>query len=331
VPLLHRSAPRAEFGKPTPGRIFLERLAESAARSFHHAVVGRLPIEPPAESPEPLLEGRPYRLVELVGRGGMGSVYVVEHRLLQKRFALKVPHRFYARPAFADRMRVEAQAIARLSHPNVVEVVDFWTVRDHPCIVLELLTGGTLAQELVERRRLPVPEAVELAVQALAALAAAHALGIVHRDIKPENLYLHREREGERVLKVLDFGLARILPEAVATAPAPLSVPTQTGTRLGSPAFMSPEALRGEHVGPAADLYSLGLVLYTMLAGHGPFDRGPTLEPQSHHVPGLPRALDRAVLRALEAAPEQRFADASEFREALRSIPTSNPDAHAGG
>jgi len=283
-------------------------------------VAGRLPIEPPTDSPEPLLEGRPYRLVELIGRGGMGSVYVVEHRRLQKRFALKVPHRFYARPAFADRMRVEAQAIARLSHPNVVQVIDFWTAADHPCIVLELLTGRTLAQELAERRQLPAHEAVELALQALSALSAAHALGIVHRDIKPENLYLHQATEGQRVLKVLDFGLARILPDAVATAPAPPSVPTKTGTRMGSPAFMSPEALRGERVGPAADLYSLGLVLYALLVGHGPFDRGPHAEAPSRHVAGIPRALDEAVLRAIQAAPEHRFADAAEFRAALLSI-----------
>jgi serine/threonine protein kinase len=277
-------------------------------------------MEPPADSPEPLLEGTPYRLVELIGRGGMSQVYVVEHQRLQKRFALKVPHRFYARPAFADRIRLEAQAIARLSHPNVVEVIDFWTAGHHPCIVLELLTGGTVAQELAERRVLPAHEAVDLALQTLSALAAAHALGIVHRDIKPENLYLHRAREGQRVLKVLDFGLARILPEADAAAPAPPSVPTKTGARLGSPAFMSPEALRGERVGPTADLYSLGLVLYTLLVGHGPFDRGPASEPPSRHVPGIPSALDDVVLRAIQAAPDHRFLDASEFREALKSI-----------
>ncbi len=312
--------PRLEFGKRVRPLTFFRLLAGGVVLPLHPFVAGRLPIEPPTESPEPLLEGRPYRLVELIGRGGMGSVYVIEHRRLKKRFALKVPHKFFARPAFADRIRIEAQAIARLSHPNVVEVIDFWTAADHPCIVLELLTGGTLARELAERRVLPVREAIDFAVQALSALAAAHALGIVHRDIKPENLYLHGARERQRVLKVLDFGLARILPEAVATAPAPPNVPTKTGTRVGSPAFMSPEALRGERVGPSADLYSLGLVLYTLLVGHGPFDRGPDADPPSRHVTEIPRALDDAVLRAIQAAPEHRFADASEFRAALLSI-----------
>jgi len=278
---------------------------------------GRLPKNPPAESPEPLLAGRPYRLIELIGRGGMGSVYVVEHQGLLKRFALKVPHQLYARRPLADRMRFEAQAIAQLRHPNVVDVIDFWIADGHPCIVLELLNGTNLAQELAERRTLPVREAVELTAQALAALSAAHALGIVHRDIKPENLYLHAEPGRRRVLKVLDFGLARLLPNALDSAPAPPLVPTKTGALVGSPAYMSPEAARGERVGAAADIYSLGLVLYRMLAGHGAFDRGATVEPPSRHAPLVPPALDATVLRAIQEAPEARFASAAEFLKAL--------------
>jgi serine/threonine-protein kinase len=283
-------------------------------------MVGRLPADSSAESPRALLDGKPYRLIDLIGRGGMGSVYVVEHKLLFKRFALKVPHAFYARPAYADRVRVEAQAIARLSHPNVVEVVDFWTVGHRPCIVLELLTGKTLAKELAERRTLPVDLALELALDTLSALSAAHALGIVHRDIKPENLYLHDGREQRRILKVLDFGLARVLPEALASAPAPPLVPTKTGARVGSPAFMSPEALRGERVGPATDIYSAGLVLYAMLVGHGPFDRGSAADPPSRHARGLPRELDALVLRAIHERPEARFGSAHEFHEALGAL-----------
>ena len=284
---------------------------------YMRAMNGRLPTNPPPDSPEPLLAGRPYRLVELIGRGGMGSVYVIEHQVLLKRFALKVPHRFYARGPVADRMRFEAQAIAQLQHPNVVDVVDFWIADGHPCIVLELLSGRTLAQELSERATLPAREAVELTVQALGALSAAHALGIVHRDIKPENLYLHVEPGRRRVLKVLDFGLARLLPEALDSAPAPPLVPTLTGALVGSPAYMSPEAARGARVGAAADLYSLGLVLYRMLVGHGAFDRGATREPPSRYSPGISDALDKAVMRAIEELPEARFPSASDFARAL--------------
>jgi serine/threonine-protein kinase len=281
---------------------------------------GRLPADPLADSPEPLLEGRPYRLIERIGRGGMGSVYVVEHRGLLKRFALKVPHEFYARHAFADRVRVEAQAIARLRHPNVVEVIDFWIADGHPCIILELLKGRTLAKEIAERGTLPVDEAVDVSIQTLSALSAAHALGIVHRDIKPENLYLHTGRERRRMLKVLDFGLARVLPDALEHAPAPPMIPTKTGASVGSPAYMSPEAMRGERVGPAADIYSLGVVLYAMLVGHGPFDRGPRADPPSRYAGGIPQGLDTIVLRAIEETPEARFASAAQFRNALEEM-----------
>jgi serine/threonine-protein kinase len=299
---------------------FFDPLAGREIPPLHAVVNGRLPTDPLADSPEPLLEGRPYRLIELIGRGGMGSVYVVEHRGLLKRFALKVPHKFYARRAFADRVRVEAQAIARLRHPNVVDVIDFWIADGHPCIIFELLKGRTLAKEIAERGSLPVGEAVDVTIQTLSALSAAHALGIVHRDIKPENLYLHNGRERRRILKVLDFGLARILPNALESAPAPPMFPTKTGASVGSPAYMSPEAARGERVGPAADIYSLGLVLYAMLVGHGPFDRGPMADPPSRYTAGIPGGLDAIVMRAIKEAPEARFASAGEFRDALEQV-----------
>jgi serine/threonine-protein kinase len=170
---------------------------------------------------------------------------------------------------------------------------------------------------------LPVDEAVDVTIQTLSALSAAHALGIVHRDIKPENLYLHTGRERRRVLKVLDFGLARVLPNALESAPAPPMVPTKTGASVGSPAYMSPEAARGERVGPASDIYSLGLVLYAMLVGHGPFDRGPMADPPSRYAAGIPNELDALVLRAIKEAPEARFASAAEFREALLQVGTA--------
>jgi eukaryotic-like serine/threonine-protein kinase len=270
---------------------------------------------------ELVLGPTPYRAVELIGRGGMGEVFMVEHRFLGRRFVLKVLHqRFAAEPQYVDRMRVEAQSMARLQHPNVVEVVDFWTAPDgRPCVVMELLKGRTLARELASRGPLPVAEAVELTGQALSALGAAHRAGIVHRDVKPENLFVHEVPGHPRVLKVLDFGVARVLPGASSGAPAPLSLPTQTGAIVGSPRFMSPEAARGERVDHRADLYAVGAVLYVALAGRGPFDAGSDVPaPPSRYVEGVAPELDAIVLRAMSELPELRPQSAEELAALLR-------------
>ena len=258
----------------------------------------------------------------------MSSVYVVEHKLLLKRFALKVLHPFYAKRAdFADRVRVEAQTIAGLRHTNVVDVVDFWISKDGvPCLVLELLNGHSLAREIATCGRLPSTEATGYACQALRGLAAAHRLGVVHRDVKPENLFLHNAPERGIVLKVLDFGIARVLPGASDAAPSPSAVPTETGAIVGSPRFMSPEAARGERVGAQADIYSLGLVLYLMLVGEEAFAGGSRRrDPPSRYVGTITADLDRLVLRAIQQSPELRYPSADAFREDLeRHCPPDN-------
>jgi serine/threonine protein kinase len=258
----------------------------------------------------------------------MGEVFLAEHQFLGRRFALKVMHpRLTPEPQVVDRMRVEAQAMGSLSHRNVVEVIDFWTAPDgRPCVVMELLEGRTLHQELAARGSLAVAEAVDLASQALSALGAAHALGIVHRDIKPENLFLHHAQR-RPVLKVLDFGLARVLPEVSRRSPAPLILPTRTGNIVGTPQFMSPEGARGQRVDHRADLYSLGLVLYVMLAGRGPFDGGAS-EPEApsqyaEHTVGP--ELDAVVLHSIREHPDQRHQSAEEFLRSLQPFRPSNP------
>ena len=279
---------------------------------------------PMAESIEDLLAATGYRAICRLSKGSMGEVYVVEHRLMGRKFALKLlrPH-LLADPQFADRLRVEAQAAARLDHPNIVEMVDLWLSRDgYPCVVMELLQGKTLGQCLAERRSLPADEAIELARQALSGLAAAHALGVVHRDVTPENLFLHEVPGFVRTLKILDFGVARILPGASRRAPDPLALPTQTGAVLGSPRFMSPEAARGERVDHRADLYSVGLVLYVMLTGRGPHDT-PVLRvppPSQFLAEGIGPELDAVVLRAISDRPEERFQTAAAFIDALAIV-----------
>lgn len=272
-----------------------------------------------------MLEPTPYRALRVLGRGKYGTVYAVEHEFLGKVFALKVLHARLASKQMLDRVRLEAQAMARLRHPNVVQVVDFWTAPNGlPCVVMELLKGQTLAHELEDRVRLPEHEAVNLARQLLRPLAEAHALGIVHRDLTPDNLFLHEVPEQGRVLKVLDFGLARVLPNMSELAPHPLADRTRTGAAVGSPRYMSPEGARGERVDHRADLYSVGMILYEMLVGHGPFDAGfATLLPPSHYLDSpLSPPLDELVLQALHERLEHRYQSAADFLEALDTVGT---------
>jgi serine/threonine protein kinase len=284
----------------------------------------------PAQGIDALLADSAYRTVRRLGKGGTGDVYVVEHQFLGRQFALKVLRsHLLADRQFADRMRVEAQAAARLQHANIVEMVDLWISRDgYPCVVMELLQGKTLGQELAGRRRFSADEAVALARQALSGLAAAHALGVVHRDVTPENLFLHDVPGFPRTLKILDFGLARVLPDASEQAPDPLALPTKTGALLGSPRFMSPEAARGERVDHRADLFSLGVVLYVMLTGHGPHDAPSThvAPPSRYGGEGISSRLDTIALRAIEERIEARYQTADEFLDALKGLPrTSKP------
>jgi eukaryotic-like serine/threonine-protein kinase len=256
----------------------------------------------------------------------MGAVYEVEHRVLGKRFVLKVLHAHFAgEPQFVDRMRVEAQSMARLHHPNVVDVVDFWTAQDgRPCIVMEFLQGRTLAADLAQRRKPPLAESVAIVRQVLSALGAAHAVGIVHRDIKPENIFLTTAG----VVKVLDFGVARVLPALANRSLAPLALPTDTGTVIGSPRFVSPEGAAGKKVDARADIYSVGIVTYVMLAGRGPFDSfgHAQVEPPSRFAgPEVAKELDAVVLKAIDQDPNARYQSVAEFSTALAPFAPRSP------
>jgi len=288
----------------------------------------------PSAARAPFL-GTPYRAIRHLGTGGMGDVFLVEHVELERQFVAKVLRAEFARhPQLVDRMRLEGQALGRLSHPNIVEVTGFERTADgRPILIMEYLRGRTLRDELRLRSQLPVAEAVRYARELLAALTAAHRIGIVHRDIKPSNLFLCEAPGKITTLKVLDFGVARVLPSAPKAAPPPLSVPTTTGAVVGTPRFTSPEGAAGKRVDERADLYGAGLVLYAMLSGRGPFDDIPkerdvldaharrTPEPPSAHA-GEPVAaeLDQIVLKALAKAPDERFQSADEFSAALERV-----------
>ena len=280
-------------------------------------------------------EGTPYRWLRPLGGGGMGEVHLVEHRVLGADFVAKMPHaKFASNAQLMDRVRVEAQSMGRVDHPNVAKVIGLGQLPDgRPYLIMEVLSGHTLDSELRALDRLPLLEALRYAIQLCSALTAAHALGVVHRDIKPDNLFLHLDHDGTRVLKVLDFGVARVVPGISDNSPIPLAVPTDTGIVVGTPRYASPEACVGKRVDHRADIYGVGLVLYVMLAGKGPFDhirserqvlaahvQQPPAPLASHKVEGWTPELEALVLRALAKDPADRFQTAAELEASLAAL-----------
>jgi serine/threonine-protein kinase len=280
------------------------------------------------------LAGTPYRSVAPLGRGAMGEVLEAEHRALGKTVVVKLLQRDLARrPDLVDRMRLEGQTLARLEHENLVAVIDLQvTLEGRPYLVMERLRGRTLRDELARRGALPAAEAIDVARQALAGLGAAHEAGIVHRDVTLANLFLCDPRPGAtaRVVKLLDFGLAKVVSSAGGRAPRPLAASTEEGVTMGTPRFFSPEQAAGASVDARTDVYAMGIVLYTMVAGRGPFadlvavedlleahqSRTPPL-PSIHAPHPLPQGLDEVIAHAMAKRPDDRFADASSFARAL--------------
>lgn len=262
----------------------------------------------------------------------MGEVFLVKHHQLGRTLAAKVLHaRLAENPMLVERARIEAQSLARLRHANIVAVSGFGYTKDNrPFIVMEHLRGRTLGEELIAVGHMPVLEAVKFTTQLLSALGAAHELGIVHRDIKPSNIFICDAHADERILKVLDFGVARVLPDASAQAPRPPAVPTDSGVLLGTPRYLSPEGALGQRVDARADLYAAALMLFYMVTGRGPFDEiardTAVLAAHVYKNPPLPSLvapqpirpeLDAILLKALRKDPAERYQSVAEFKKAL--------------
>jgi len=269
-----------------------------------------------------------YRLDAQLGVGGMGTVYRARHLLIDRPVAVKVLNpRFVEDEAARTRFRREARAAGRLQHTNAVTVTDFGQTQDgYVYIVMELLEGRTLRDILAKEAPLEAARSVSLMLQISAAVAAAHEAGIIHRDLKPANIFIVQRAEVPSVVKVLDFGIAKLAAESLDDdEPKTL---TQVGAMIGTPRYMSPEQCDGVELTPAADVYSLGVILYEMLTGTVPFSGSTPLAIAMKHTSELPRrprefvasipaALEDVVLHALEKKPERRPANAAEFRHEL--------------
>jgi predicted Ser/Thr protein kinase len=264
-----------------------------------------------------------YKVEGTLGEGGMARVYRGTDEVLGRTVAIKVlADRYAGDDRFVTRFRREAQAAAALSHPNVVAVYD--TGDDGPAhyIVMEYVEGETLSEVLKREGPLDPARAASIAEHVAAALQAAHERGLVHRDVKPGNVMI----DGEGRIKVMDFGIARAAAEDTLT---------QTGAVLGTAPYLSPEQAQGDRVDARSDVYSLGCVLYEMVAGRPPFtgDSPVSLafrhvnedpKPPSTYRPGVPPEIEAVIMRALEKDPARRFGSAEEFRRALA-------EARAGG
>jgi serine/threonine-protein kinase len=275
-----------------------------------------------------------YRVLELLGEGGMGAVYLAEHPGMGRRAAIKVLHRELAQSEeLAARFFNEARAANAIRHPGIVEIFDLGTLPDGATyITMELLEGQSLAERL-RRGPIPIAAAVDLAGQAASALSAAHAAGIVHRDLKPDNIFLVPDPQApdHDLVKVLDFGIAKL---AVASGPGSGSVRTRTGVVMGTPLYMSPEQCRGtKEVDHRSDIYSLGVILYEMVCGRPPFVSeghgelihmhiGEPPPPARAHNPEVPASLEAILMRALTKDPGQRFQTMDQLLRALRGSPT---------
>ncbi len=287
-------------------------------------IIGAPPVDPLVGH---TLDGK-YHLEERLGMGGMGTVYRARHLLIDRPVAVKVLNRLFVEDEAArTRFRREARAAGRLQHPNAVTVTDFGESQDgYVYLVMELLEGRTLREVLAKEAPLDVARSVALMLQVSAAVAAAHEAGIIHRDLKPANIFIVQRAEVPAVVKVLDFGIAKLAAELLEEEDA-LAL-TQVGAMIGTPRYMSPEQCDGVDLTPAADVYSLGCILYEMLTGTVPFNGSTPLAIAMKHTSEVPRsprefvssippALEQVVLHTLEKRPEERPANAAKFREEL--------------
>ena len=305
-----------QFGADEPATLAPPGAAGDAASP------GRLELAP---DQDPLVGARvgSFQIVRMVGRGGMGTVYLAEHPVIGSKVAVKFLHQSMAHePEVVARFYDEARAVNLIGHENIVGVYDLSLLPpDRFYYVMEYLEGETLAA-LERKGRVPVRTGLEILVQLCDALAAAHERGVVHRDLKPENVFLVARRGHAHFVKLVDFGIAKLRGGGAGR--------TQAGVLVGTPEYMSPEQCDDGAIDARTDVYALGVMAFELFTGRLPFTSRSTTQlllahlgkapPRPSEIAPTDPDLEAAILKALEKAPARRFQDMAEFGDALRAV-----------
>lgn len=273
------------------------------------------------------LAGR-YKILSKIGRGGMSVVYKGQHLLMDRIVAIKMLHAdLISDPVTISRFQQEAKAVSSLTHPNVILVFDFGlSSQGLPYLVMDYLQGESLSEIIKRKGHLPIKRCIEIFAQACDALSHAHHKGIIHRDIKPANIMLTTDEEQHEVVKVVDFGIAKMLPregeEAIRL--------TQTGEIFGTPLYMSPEQIMGKPLDVRSDIYSLGCVIYESISGRPPCLGSNAVDTMNKHLVQepphfsdalpeeyIPEAIEAVVWKALAKDPDKRYQTMNEFKQDL--------------
>ncbi|HEY9868296.1 MAG TPA: serine/threonine-protein kinase, partial [Candidatus Obscuribacterales bacterium] len=272
-----------------------------------------------------------YQILDVLGQGGWGVVYHAVHTLMDREVAIKLLHaRFLEDETNRKRFQQEAQAVSRLSHPNIIGVHDFgMTPEGHHFLVMDFVKGTTLASILDQEGFLPVDRALPIFIQICAGLAHAHENGIIHRDLKPGNIMIVPVFEGDELVKILDFGVAKVMPKAGGR----VQQLTLTGEIFGTSLYLSPEQCMGRSLDPRSDIYSLGCVMYETLSGLPPHIGENLLDTLQKHIADpaiplrqardgldIPQDLDEIVLKTLEKEPANRMQSARDLKQALEQV-----------
>ncbi|MBN2343358.1 MAG: serine/threonine protein kinase [Deltaproteobacteria bacterium] len=294
---------------------------------------------PPQPTPQPAkggdqligtIIGEKYLIEELLGEGGMGHVYRARHIMMGKPFAIKLIHAELAHvDEIAKRFQREARSSSLLTHPNCISVTDFGEYGDAPnrqlFLAMELLEGEELDQRLSREKALSPVKAVNVISQVLKGLGHAHEQGVIHRDLKPENIFLTPLEDGTELVKILDFGIAKM-----ADGGSDADNLTKTGVVFGTPKYLSPEQALGDKIDHRADLYAVGVILFEMLVGQPPFKGKTAMDIMSAHLTAeppkltdfgpFPKELQRIITKAMAKKPDQRYANAAEFLAAVEAV-----------
>ena len=275
-----------------------------------------------------------YEILSVLGKGGMSVVYKARHKLMGRIVAIKLLHpHLVSNEAAVKRFQQEAQAASSLNHPNVISVHDFGIINENQAyLVMDCLEGMTLSEVLENEEHISVERAARIFRQVCAGLEHAHEKGIIHRDLKPSNLCLIREDNGNELVKIVDFGIAKLLPQDGQQR----QQLTQTGEVFGSPLFMSPEQCQAKPLDTRADIYSLGCVMYEALCGMPPLMGDTSYDTMTMHIktqpqtfkqvaPNLdiPQDIEAIVLRCLEKRPEDRYQSAAQVLADLAFLRTA--------